>query len=116
MHTYLVVDIWDGCGSAKAKRVGVATISFGAEDSIWGWGIGVVTVGMVAKGKVDIEDSDNSAGFSYSKIPSNCCADKQLLDWAKEMQAAAARGEFLYNVWVFNCRHFVAIGQNIGIE
>jgi RHS repeat-associated protein len=106
LHTYIVVEEWDKCCK---NVVGYKRIEFGPRGG-WGAVITIVTLGFIGPGEVTISDSGKPSGWNVSYLPTTCNADKQLLDWANAM----AEDPPFYDFWVFNCRTFTAIAENIG--
>ena len=107
IHSWVVVEEWDKCCT---KVIGYQHIEFKPRG---GWGLLVigVTAGFVGPGEVDIYPASKPSGWAPNLIPSSCAADKFLLDWARAMAADPP----FYSFWAFNCRHFAAIAQMMGI-
>jgi RHS repeat-associated protein len=107
IHSWVVVEEWDKCCS---KVIGYQHIEFTPRG---GWGLVIVigTGGFVGPGEVQIYPDAKPSGWAPNYIPSSCAADKFLLDWAKAMAVDPP----LYSFWAFNCRHFAAIAQMMGI-
>jgi RHS repeat-associated protein len=108
IHSWVIVEVWDKCCQ---KVVGYERIEFTPRG---GWGAVSIfgTLGFVAPGEVVITSTTKPSGWAPNLIPSSCAQDWVLLEWAKEMAADPP----LYSFWVFNCRHFAAIAQNIGLD
>jgi RHS repeat-associated protein len=104
LHTYVVVEVWDRCCQ---KVIGYKRIEYGPKN---GWAF--IPPFFTGPGEVTISDTSKpTEGLLTWRIPSCCSADNILLSWAQDMQ----KNPTVYNFWVFNCRHFSAYAQNVGL-
>lgn len=108
VHTHIVVETYDCC----CNKTGYAKIEFGPRGALGLLGT-IGTGGLAGPGEVTITTVDGPpSGINVAHIPSTCEADWELLYWATMLTDNPP----WYSFWVFNCRHFSAYGQNVGIR
>jgi len=107
-HPYVIVEIW----SPDCRRViGYYRIEFGQPISFW-----ILTSVVAAPGQVAITPVPGPGAPAWWstgwRIPSDCEADRYLVNWANAMMGQPPA----YSLLFYNCRHFAAECQNVGLE
>ncbi|HYD01472.1 MAG TPA: LysM peptidoglycan-binding domain-containing protein, partial [Phycisphaerales bacterium] len=104
LHTSIIVEVWS---QDCTRVVGYKRIDFSAR----GWWAPAAVV--VCPGRIQITDFDGPpSGVNSSRIVSCCQADRLLLESLEALQEQPP----IYSIWVYNCRHFTATYENLGID